>query len=524
VRTEVRPGAGALASDPVAAALFQGVAGLPLPPLPREDVDFVEAASKARAAAVPFALGEALVERQRALGAGEKAEAGAAAIGRGALVVVAGQQPGLLGGPLYAVHKAAAAVALARRFERAGVDRVVPVFWVASEDHDWDEANRAVLQCRDGGHANLSLPVRGDLRSVRDVPVPREASDALLARAAQCLPDTERARHALARCTRPDGADLGAWFAATLARLLGEDAGLVFVEPHVLAPWAGPTYARLVAEAPGIEEGLEEGARRLAASGLRAPIEPEPGRVHVFLRDAPGGRRLRVGVDGDRVSLRGALASLSRAALVETVRARPELASGDVVGRVLVQNALLPVAAQVAGPAEIAYLAQVRPAHALLGVHFPVVVPRPRATWVEARVDRDLAALGLTSAAVLDGAEPPPAPPPSSPLGDEVGSIQRRLAGLAGEAEDPETKNVLSSLAEHADRAGRRLGEIDEQRRGLGRSRFERARASLLPRGRPQERVLSPVSIVARHGVERLREGLALLDPLEPGHRLLHLE
>jgi hypothetical protein len=104
-----------------------------------------------------------------------------------------------------------------------------------------------------------------------------------------------------------------------------------------------------------------------------------------------------------------------------------------------------------------------------------------------------------------------------------VGSVHRRLAGLAKEAEDLEVRGVLGSLAEHAERAGRRLGAIDEGRRGVGRSRFERAKGALLPRGRPQERVLSPVSIVARHGVDRLREGLALLDPLEPGHRLLFL-
>jgi bacillithiol biosynthesis cysteine-adding enzyme BshC len=516
MKVEVRAGEGALALDPVTAPL--------LPALPTTDATWRAAAKAARRTTPPPALAQALAAFQREVGAGAAAERNAASLADGALLVVAGQQPGLLGGPLLALHKAAGALSIAERARGAGVEKVVPVFWVASEDHDWAEANRALVIGRDGEPRSLSLPVQGDLRSVRDVPVPTEASDALLRDLAAALPDTERARAAVALASRPDGQDLGRWFATTLVRLLGPDTGLVVVEPHVLAPFATDVLARLVEQAETVARALARGAERLSSFGLVPPVEVEPGRAPLFLREAPGGSRLRVSLEGSRVFLRGEPSSLDRAGLVARLRGDPRLASADVVGRVLVQNGVLPVLAQVAGPTEIVYLAQAREAHDALAVPFPVVVPRPRATWVETRVARDLEAFGLSVADVLAGASPPEPSPADSALAAEVDEVRARLAAREAEAQDPETARVLRVLAEQAARAAGRLSEVEARRRGVGRARYERARAALFPRERAQERVLSPFSVVARHGVETLRRGLAALDPLAPGHHLLHLD
>ena len=79
------------------------------------------------------ALGAALASFHRRLGAGEVSLANATALAEGkALAVVAGQQPGPLGGPLYTWHKTMTAVALAQRLEDLLGTKVVPVFWNAS--------------------------------------------------------------------------------------------------------------------------------------------------------------------------------------------------------------------------------------------------------------------------------------------------------------------------------------------------------------------------------------------------------
>jgi bacillithiol biosynthesis cysteine-adding enzyme BshC len=440
------------------------------------------------------------------------------------VLVVAGQQPGLLGGPLLSLHKAAGALALADRLRRASGAPVVAAFWIASDDHDWDEVNRAVVRCRDGGLRALSLSVPSSLHSVRHVEVPEEATRALLDDLAACLPPTERAAEALSLFARPPSADVARWFAAVLTRLLGE-TGLVLLDPEVLAPFSGETLARLARDAPRVAHAIEEGARRLSAEGLSPPLDVDARSTALFLRDGPRGRRLRVRVadDGEGVLLRGEPTSLSLPALAQRLRAQPELGSGDVVGRVLVQNALLPVLVQVGGPAELLYLAQARPAHDALGISFPCAAPRPQATWVEDRVERDLQAFGLTAADVLEGKEPRAAPRESGTLSAEAGSIRDRIASLAERSEDGPSRRVLDALAGQAGKAAERLADLEEERLGRGRARLERARAALLPRGRPQERVLSPVSLVARHGVMALREGLGAMDPLAPGHHLVRV-
>jgi uncharacterized protein YllA (UPF0747 family) len=279
-----------------------------------------------------------------------------------------------------------------------------------------------------------------------------------------------------------------------------------------------------VEDADAIGDAVRAAGARLREAGVEAPLDPPEGSAPLFLRDAPRGRRLRVSFDGDRVLLRREPSGLARPALARRVADEPHLASGDVVGRVFVQDAVLPVLAYVAGPTEAAYLAQVRAAHDAVGARFPLVVPRPRATWLEAKVAKTLEAFGRSVADVLAGNEPPP-PVPGAPdaVSARVEATRRELAAAAERFRDvPTVASALREGVEAIDRAWREVVEEREVASGRGRARWARAVASLAPSGGPQERTLSPLSLVARHGLDVLREGLASLDPLAPGHQVLY--
>ncbi|MHC5009536.1 MAG: bacillithiol biosynthesis cysteine-adding enzyme BshC [Planctomycetota bacterium] len=509
-----------------------------LPALPTGEAAWREALDRFAAVAprAPAGLVDALAARQAVLGAGAAAIRNAQALGEdGTLAVVTGQQPGLLGGPLLTFHKAAGAIHLARRLDGIGGRRVVPVFWLASEDHDLAEANRLVLLDERGQARRLSLDARGEGRSLMHVDVSASASRDLLETVAALLPQTERAAAAMELVRRPEGMEFATWCAVCLLRVLG-DSGLVLLEPEIALPHAGDALAGLLQEAGAIRRAVQESAKALEASGLPAPIHMSDEDVPLFLREAAGGPRLRVTIGADgHVHLRGRSTSRTPEAVAASLRQQPELGSGDVVGRVFVQDALLPVLAYVAGPTEIAYHAQVRAAHEATGRPYGWAVPRPEATWVDGKAARSAEAFGRTLPQILGDADAGPqrAPEEEDPAlataleawHAHLDAVPESLRAFSeGRGEGPAAlRRTLKRLRQEGHRAAEAVRQAFQRDRGVGADRWARLQALLRPRGRPQERSLSPVSLLARHGVEPLREGLAALDPLAPGHFLVRL-
>lgn len=502
-----------------------------LPAIPRTDAAWREALAAAVEAATPLPvpLAETLAGRQRALGAGPKAEAAARDLGRtGTVAVVAGQQPGLLGGLLLAFHKAAGAVNLAARLDGQGGARVVPVFWLASEDHDLDEANRAILLDRSGRPRRLRLDRRADGRSLMHLRVEAAQAQALLDEAAALLPDTDRARAALDLVAYEEGEDLATWCGRAFAAIFG-DAGLVVLEPTVLFPYAGDALADLLEHATPIAEALRLAGRALARAQLPAPLDVPDGYVPLFVRDEVDGirRRVRLAAAG-QVRVDGWEQPVDVDVLAARLRAHPELGSGDVVGRVFVQHRLLPVFAGLGGPTELAYHAQVRAAHASVGLRYPLALPRPEATWVDAKSERTAEAFGTTVGDLLADGVPAAPPRVHSPLDADLETWRCSLIAVP-----PDLASREGEVARALERATRRLGDAFAKAEkdlrgaaardaGIGADRWTRLEGLLVPRGRPQERGLSALSVVARQGVEVFRAGLAGLDPLAPGHHVLH--
>lgn len=484
----------------------------------------------------PPALVERLVERQRVLGTGRRAEAAAGALGDPSTrAVVTGQQPGLLGGPLMNFHKIAGAIALARRLDGEGGRRVVPVFWLASEDHDFNEANQLVLLDGQGQPRRLSLPQGPDGRSLMHVDVPVEASDRLVEEVASILPSTDRARQALDLVRREPGDDFATWCARCVARLLGDDAGLVILEPPFLLPYAGPALARLVRDGIVFRDALAATGTALERAGLPAPLSPRAGELPLFVRAEERGPRQRVVLEDDRLYTRDRASSWRPDELASLLASHPALGSGDAAGRVFVQNRLLPVLGYVGGPSELAYHAQVRAAHHALDLPYPLALPRPEATWVDAKAEASAAAFGCTIEEVVarrDCLDEAPTAAGSEALSAELDAWVERWAVLppalqARLEEAGEGARALEKARARLEAEVRRLRKTVEgafaRDAGVGAARRRRLEDLVRPRGRPQERVLSPLSLVARFGVEAFREGLEALEPLAPGHAIVHL-
>ncbi|HEX5139222.1 MAG TPA: bacillithiol biosynthesis BshC [Planctomycetota bacterium] len=401
--------------------------------------------------------------------------------------VVSGQQVGLLLGPAYTTYKLFTVINAARVLERELRVPVVPVFWIESEDHDWDEVNRFAW-------GDKRYRIEADV--VPGTPVGRIEVDAsaFLAEVREALRDGEAWE-----IVEPER-NVARWHARNLARLV-EGEGVVFLEPSLLRGPMRPLAERIAraGEAIGRAVAMDTGfPRRLA---------PSDG---AYLFDSTGPRR--------------------RLARGEKV---PEQWSTDVVSRVLVQNAALPAIAAVCGPAEIEYWSQLKGAHEALGIPMPAVLPRASATLVEEGIARDAAGLGLDLEEVIRGVARPPEHGEADPvatrlrkLATEAADLQTSLDAkkldLPANAEKPFRKTV-DRLREELGKLASRIDDARAEAQGAGRRRYERVLRELRPKGALQERTHSLFPYLLRHGTglaKRLRESF---DPFESGHYLVRL-
>ncbi len=441
------------------------------------------------------AVSERLAVENSALGACPESVAAARSLADPrTVVVVAGQQPGLFGGPLLTVYKVMTALRLAAEIDRGGEFRAVPLYWCHSDDHDLEEANQYHLLTRDFEVRKLRVPWSPSGR-----PLHERKADAPLFETVEeirsALPPTARREATFAALSPRDGEPLGAWSCRVLLELF-RGQPVVVLEPRWLRREAAPVLAAAATLGGSVRDSILETGRAVARLGY------EPG-----LKDATPPFLFEVDDAGERRRV-----STGRSdALAERIRREPERFSPDVALRPVVQSAILPCAALVTGPGEAAYLAQLGGLYEALGVKPPLVLPRLTATLLEARVEAARSAFGIGRESLLEiGEEPPrvdevPAEVLSafaaarSSLDREMARVRERLESVSPSAAEG-LEHALSSVRESLDRIERRAEEPFKEARGRGRSRYRRLVSSVLPRGMLQERIFGALPFVVRYG------------------------
>lgn len=486
----------------------------------RQTIDRVARASRDRAA-----MHAALVRQLTLRGAPQEALDAAARLAQpSSVAILTGQQAGVFGGPLYTVFKAVTAVQLARQVRATYGVEAVPVFWVDTEDHDWEEVRSArILDC-EGSLADIVLP---DMPGAGQHPVARivfdEGVSGAIDRLGELMAPTEFTGDVLAalrRRYRP-GAHAGAAFAGWIEDLLGRQGLVVFeADDPSVKPLVADSFALELDGRPTSRLAREAG-RTMAGLGHAPQVEPADDAVAVFYLDGDGRRSLRARGDqylvGD--TLRPA-ASLRAEALEHPARFSP-----NVLLRPIVQDRLFPTACYVAGPAELAYQAQLGGVYRAFGVEAPLLYPRASATLLDGAAMRFLERSGLPLESLqgrddatlntwlgsqlpadleraIDEADRAVAERVDA-LKAAVASIDPTLGGAVDTTRD-RMRDTLKTL--HG-----KVIQATKKKDDTLRRQFHRARALAFPDGVPQERSLSVAFGVNRYGLglgERLLEVL----------------
>jgi bacillithiol biosynthesis cysteine-adding enzyme BshC len=410
------------------------------------------------------------------------------------LVVTTGQQPGLFGGPLMTLIKAISARTLADSIEETTGVPVAPVFWAATDDADFEEA-AVVSVSLDGGARELRLERRSPVATpMARVMVNREITDltAVLTEACGSAPHREFLDGALqAFC---DGATMGEAYVGLLRQILEplEISVLDASHPDVVRA-TGPLLRRAAVDSEALAAAAHRRSDEIVAAGFKPQVVEVPGLSMVFLNVDGAKRRLPL-------AEAASLAERRDAFLSTTVLIRP-----------VVERAILPTAAYVAGPGEFAYFAQVSAVADQLGVATPLVLPRWSATIIEPRIQRALDHLHLTLADLADphAAEGAVARARLSPdaahavqsLHDDMKTDIARLRRAAnGLVPDTVMDGLGHSIEHRIERMERRLLAGVKRREADLMRQLGTARGSLFPHGVRQERKLAYIPFLARYG------------------------
>jgi bacillithiol synthase len=408
-------------------------------------------------------------------------------------VVTTGQQPGLFGGPVYTLSKALTALALANHLEKKTGLPGAPVFWAATDDADFAECSNVIVPSSDGA---LELRIeKGDdvQRPLADEPLPdiRGVLDEFL-RGAGSSSNSQIVE--LVRRSYEARATIGGSY-VTLLRGILEPMGISVLDAaHVEVRAAGhPLLQRALERAEDVARAITNRNAAIKKAGYKVQVREVKGRSLVFRYKPQGKERITVG------HAASALGSTKPSDLSATVLLRP-----------VMERAILPTAAYVGGPAEVAYFAQVSAVAEAIGAKPPIVVPRWSGTVLEPRVDRILQRYKLRPDQFSDphaletrqARESIPGEIQSLlvTLRDAAGSIDQLEKNGKGSVPKPILTGLQRDITHRLERFERRVAAMVKREGTKELHDLQVARASLYPMGKPQERAVSFVALLARYG------------------------
>jgi bacillithiol biosynthesis cysteine-adding enzyme BshC len=482
-----------------------------------------------------------LEDQNRSLGAGSRTLENIARLrDADCYAVVTGQQVGLFTGPAYTIYKALTAIKLATHYACRGV-KAVPVFWMATEDHDLAEVDHCAL-----------LDGESTIRTIRYEEVSEDqhrpagkvqfnsSIDEVRRQFLELLPHSEYQQD-IARCLEgayQAGKTLGRSFGETLSFIFS-NYGLILLDPldprvkQILKPF----FLEALQKSQRYSQLLDDRNRQLVDRGYHVQVEVEPDSIPLFFEEGGSGRRRGLTREGQGVRLKGTDRVLSWDELRSDLTAKPWNFSSNVLLRPVAQDFLLPTFAYVAGPSELAYLAQVSPLYDDLGVRMPIIFPRASVSIVEKRFSKVLEKYHLDFCDLFQGLEwvmrNVIEKHFDQSLAGEFVQIEKDFEVRLSQLE-PALRNVDPTLGEalktaqkkiqyHVDHLRTKFINAEVKLQETMTRQVERTVAFLHPSKSLQEREINIFYFLSRYGMDLLAQLYEEIDLTDPDHRLIYV-
>jgi bacillithiol synthase len=485
-------------------------------------------------------LAEILREQNLSSGCGPRTLQNIEALAKdGTCAVVTGQQVGLFSGPLYTIYKALTAIKLAESLGRQAGVPVVPVFWLAADDHDFAEVNHVDLLDQTGQLRRISYENRpsqervpvGGLRFSAEIEACVDALD-------EMTPPSELKPEILSSLKEAyqPGRSFTEAFSIWVTRLFSAH-GLVLIDPShpdLMAMAQQPLLTEIGEGSPSSRCAMQV-SQRLIEKNYTPQVRQQEGKLNLFLVEHER-HPIHVVVDG--FSVKDPERRFTRDELVEMARTTPHSFSPNVMMRPLVQDTILPTVAYVGGPGEIAYLAQLRGAYDEFGIPMPIVYPRKGFTVVEPQIGSMLETLSLSIQEVWGGlsvkrdalaVEEIPEPlqralaTAAANLDRDLGAVCREATAMDGSLGQfaagvhRKTQHQMKSLENKVVQAAKKNQDIVERK-------LTKLENRLYPNRQLQERVFNVTPYLMKYGLSWLEQLYRAVDLTHFDHQVVACE
>lgn len=453
------------------------------------------------------------------------------------LAVVTGQQLTLYGGPLFTIYKILTTINLSLEWEKKYNRKIIPVFWLADEDHDVEEISKIGIPQTDELE-ELLFKTSSDNNLIAADVILNSSFDEFRSQVKNALTETDFTPDLwkILNSCYAEGERVDRAFGKFILNLFGK-YGLVLagsrdvnIKRHLKDP-----LMRSVKEREKIEKSLRNSTKKLEENGYHRQVYIQ--KSNLFYID-PAGERIRIEYVNKRWKTDEGKKSWNNTRLLEEIDQNAENFSPNVFLRPLLQDCLLPTLTYVAGPGEIAYYAQMKDLYSIFGLEMPVISPRYSATIIESGIDRimdklpfsieeynnrieDLESEYIKSTEQFDLEKlfkewKEDIKSITNKHQQEIGRIDPTLEGSVGKAE-------AVFFTELDKLKGKSYRSLKEQEK-IQLNRIHKIKNSLFPNGNLQEREISLIYIMNKYGLNIWDQMLVKMqDEKTDTHKILHL-
>ncbi|WP_078554865.1 bacillithiol biosynthesis cysteine-adding enzyme BshC [Bacillus alkalicellulosilyticus] len=453
------------------------------------------------------------------------------------LIVVGGQQPGLLTGPAYTIYKALSVIQLAKEQEvRLGVP-VVPLFWIAGEDHDFEEVNH-LFQLEKNKMTKSKVTQKHDLKTMlSSLQLDHEVTSEWVRSIFNGLPETEHTHDLLSIVLElmKRSHTFVDFFAEIISWMFREEGLLVLDSAHSeIRQLEKQFFVKLVEDNQKLQDNFIQQATELERAGYGNPVEIDPSNTNLFFVE--NGKRERIVKEGHLYKTHRKFFTLDELKMV--AEKNPESLSNNVVTRPLMQEFLLPVLAFVAGPGEIAYWATLKKVFNEYSFKIPPLVPRISLTLIDRKTEKWMSDNQISEADVFSNK--------MSVLREEwyqnqnkfeIKSVSEQVKQNVGKAHEPlrqfaddidvtsvqlATKN-LEFLLSQIDTVSEKIEKRIRNKYESELNKFDEVESKLYPLQSPQERVFHIFYFLNAFGEDFITRTKELNLPSDGVHKFIYV-